>query len=65
MLIMYVIEKFTNWEDYFHMVEFAYNNVYQTSAKMNPFEILYGKKCNTPVSWDNPVNLLIAGLEML
>ena len=50
MLRMYVMSKPTKWEEYLHLVEFAYNNGYQASAKMIPFEMLYGKKCTTPVS---------------
>ena len=62
---MYVMKRPTKWEDYLHLVEFAYNNGYQASAKMSPFEILYGKKCNTPVSWDNPVDRVLIGPELL
>jgi transposase InsO family protein len=43
-LRMYVMEKPSKWEYYLHLVEFAYNNGYQTSLKMSPFEALYGKK---------------------
>jgi hypothetical protein len=50
MLRKYVMEKPSKWEDYLHLVEFSYNNRYQASLKMIPFEALYGKKCNTPVS---------------
>jgi hypothetical protein len=50
MLRMYVMDKPSKWEDYIHLVEFAYNNGYQTSLNINPFEALYGRKCNTPVS---------------
>jgi hypothetical protein len=32
---------------------------------MSPFEALYGRKCNTPVSWDNPTDRAIVGLEFL
>ena len=42
MLRMYVMNNPTKWEDYMHLAEFAYNNVYQTLAKMSPFEVLYG-----------------------
>jgi hypothetical protein len=41
------MDKPSKWEDYFHLVEFAYNNGYQTSLKMNPFKALYGRKCDT------------------
>ena len=33
MLRMYVMNNCTKWEYYLHLVEFAYNNGYQTSAK--------------------------------
>ena len=32
--------------------EFSYNNSYQASLKMAPFEALYGRRCRTPLSWD-------------
>jgi hypothetical protein len=32
-------------------VEFSYNNSYQASIEMAPFEALYGKKCTTPLLW--------------
>jgi hypothetical protein len=46
------------------MVEFAYNNGYQASLKMVPFETLYGRKCNTPVSWDNPADKAVFGTKL-
>jgi hypothetical protein len=57
MLRMYVMDKPSKWEDYLHLVEFFYNNGYQASLNMSPFEALYGRKCSTPVSWDNPLSL--------
>jgi hypothetical protein len=65
MLRMYVMDKPSKWEDYLHLVEFAYNNGYQASLKMSPFEALYGKKCNTPVCWDNLAYRVVLGLEFL
>jgi hypothetical protein len=47
------------------LVEFAYNNGFQASLKMSPFETLYGRKCNTPISWDNLANRTVIGLELL
>jgi hypothetical protein len=44
MLRMYVMDKPSKWEDYLHLVEFAYNNGYQYSLRMIPFEALYGTK---------------------
>ena len=47
MLRMYVMDKPGKWEDYLHLVEFDYNNNFQVSVGMSPFEKLYGCKCNT------------------
>ena len=55
-LRMYVRDYPKKWVDYLHLVEFAYNNHYQASAKLSPFEILYGRKCNTPITWSNAVD---------
>jgi hypothetical protein len=32
---------------------------------MSPFEALYGKKCNTLVSWDNPTDRVVVGPDFL
>ena len=49
----------------FTLVRIAYNNNYQASARYSPFEILYGRKCNTPISWSNPVDRLVLAPELL
>ena len=60
-LRVYVKEQRGKWEDYLHLVEFAYNNHYQALARYSPFEMLYGRKCNTPISWSNPIDRLALG----
>jgi hypothetical protein len=62
---MYVMDQTSKWEDYIHLGEFYYNNAYQSSLKMSLFESLYGKKCNTPMSWDNPSNRIVIGPYLL
>ena len=32
---------------------------------MSPYEALYGRRCRTPVTWDNPVNRVVLGPELL
>jgi hypothetical protein len=32
--------------------KFSYNNSYQESLKMVPFEMLYGRRCRTPLFWN-------------
>jgi hypothetical protein len=39
------------WEKSLPDVEFFYNNSYQESLKMAPFEILYGHRCRTLLFW--------------
>ena len=64
MLRMYVMDKPTKWEDYLHLVDFAYNNGHQASLGMSLYEALYGRRCRTPVTWDNPVNKIVLGPEL-
>ena len=33
------------------LADFSYNNSYQESIRMAPFEALYAKKCRTPLNW--------------
>jgi hypothetical protein len=65
MLRMYLMDKPVRWEDYLHLVEFAYNNGYHALLEMSPFEALYGRKCNTPVSWDNPTDRAVVGPKFI
>jgi hypothetical protein len=44
MLRMYVTDKPSKGEYYLHLVYFSYNNGYQASLKMSPFEEIYGRK---------------------
>ena len=46
-----VISYGSKWEDCLPFAEFSYNNSYQSSLQMAPFETLYGKKCRTPLNW--------------
>jgi len=62
---MYVMDKPSKWEEYLHLVEFSYNNHFQASTKLSPFEILYGQKYNTPITWSGSVERLMLGLDML
>ena len=32
---------------------------------MTPYEYLYGRRCRTPVIWDNLVNRVVLGPELL
>ena len=41
-----------SWEKYLLLVEFAYNNNFQSTVRMAPYEALYGRKYRSPVHWD-------------
>ena len=52
MLRVCVIDYKGSWEDQLPLAEFAYNNSYHASIGMPPYEALYGRKCRTPLCWD-------------
>ena len=37
------------WDGCLKLAKFSYNNSYQESIRMSPFEALYGRKCRTPL----------------
>nr|GEW08327.1 putative reverse transcriptase domain-containing protein [Tanacetum cinerariifolium] len=51
MLRACVIDFGKEWEKHLQLVEFSYNNSYHGSIKAAPFEVLYGRKCRSPVCW--------------
>ncbi|XP_062093484.1 uncharacterized protein LOC133799486 [Humulus lupulus] len=46
-------------------MEFAYNNSYQTTIAMALYEMLYGKKCHSPLYWDEIGERRLAGPELV
>jgi transposase InsO family protein len=65
MLRMYVMDQHKCWEEFFPLVEFAYNNNYQSTIKMAPFEFLYGRPCQTSLSWDRLEDRVLVGPEVI
>jgi hypothetical protein len=55
MLRACVLEFPQKCDDCLPLAEFSYNNSYQESIKMAPFEALYGRRCCTPLNWSEPV----------
>jgi hypothetical protein len=41
-----------SWDKSLSYVKFSYNNSYQESLKMAPFEMLYGCRYRTPLFWN-------------
>ncbi|KAL5547178.1 hypothetical protein UlMin_006865 [Ulmus minor] len=51
MLRAYIIDFKGSWDLDLSLVEFAYNNSYQSSIGMAPYEALYGRPCRSPLCW--------------
>ena len=54
-----------SWDKSLSYAEFSYNNSYQASLKMSPFEALYGRKCRTPLHWSETGESQVFGPEIL
>jgi len=47
------------------LAEFTYNNNYHSGIGMAPFEALYGRRCRTPLCWNQDGESLVLGPEFL
>jgi hypothetical protein len=65
MLRACAIDYDKNWDMYLSLAEFAYNNSYQSSLKMAPFEALYGRRCQTHLNWSLPGEREIFGPDLV
>jgi hypothetical protein len=61
----YVLSSRGSWESWLLLAEFAYNNSYQESIKIAPFEALYGRKCRTPLNWVEPRERRFYGIDFV
>jgi len=52
-------------EDHLSLVEFTYNNNYQAIVEMAPYEALYGRKCRTPLCWEEVGDRQLIGPELV
>ena len=46
-------------------MEFSYNNSFQASIGITPFKGLYGRKCRSPVCWDDVGKMKLLGPELV
>ena len=49
------------WEEHLPLVEFSYNNSFQSSIGMAPFEALYGRPCRSPTCWWESTDEILHG----
>jgi len=65
MLRACVIHFDKKWDKCLPLAEFSYNNSYQASLKMAPFEALYSRRCRTPLSWSQTGECKIFGPDLV
>jgi hypothetical protein len=65
MLRACIIHYGASWDKCLALAEFSYNNSYQSSLQMAPFEDLYGRRCRTPLSWSETGERKIFGSDLV
>ena len=65
MLRACVLDHKDSWEEHFPLVEFTYNNSYQASIQMAPYEALYGRPSRSPICWTEVGESSITGSDMI
>ena len=64
MLRACALQHGSSWDKSLPYAEFSYNS-YEASLKMSPFEALYGRKCRTPLYWDQTRERQFFGPELI
>jgi transposase InsO family protein len=54
-----------SWDKCLSLAEFSYNNSYQASLKMAPFEAFYGRRCRTPLNWSEAGERMLFGPDLV
>ncbi|WVZ52561.1 hypothetical protein U9M48_003609 [Paspalum notatum var. saurae] len=65
MLRACTIQYETSWDKSLPYAEFSYNNNYQASLKKSPFEALYGRRCKTPLFWNQTGEKQVFGPDLI
>ena len=65
MLRSFVIDYEGSWDRHIPLVEFVYNNSFQSSIGMAPYEALYGRKCRTPLCWTELSERKVIGPDLI
>ena len=65
MLRASVLDHKGSWEEHLPLVKFAYNNSYQASIPMAPYEALYRSPCRSPICWTEVGKSSITGPNLI
>jgi hypothetical protein len=60
-----VLDYKGSWIRHLSLVEFAYNNSFQATIGMTLYEVLYGRKCRSPLYWNEVGESQLLGLELV
>ena len=60
-----VIDYEGSWDRHIPLVEFVYNNSFQSSIGMTPYEALYGRKYRTPLCWTELSEKKVIGPDLI
>ena len=65
MLRACVLDHKGSWEEHLPLVEFTFNNSYQASIQMAPYEALYRRPCRSPLCWTEVGESSITGPDLI
>ena len=65
MLRACVLDLKGSWDVHLPLVEFTYNNSYQASIQMTPYEALYGRSCRSLICWIKVGEHFITGPDLI
>ena len=65
MLRACVLDLKGSWEEHLPLVEFTYNNSYQASIQMAPYEALYRRPCRSSICWTEVGKSSITGPDLI
>ena len=60
-----VLDLKGSWDEHLPLVELAYNNIYQASIQMAPYEALYWRPCRSPICWTHVGESSIIGSDFI
>ncbi|GJZ53888.1 putative reverse transcriptase domain-containing protein, partial [Tanacetum coccineum] len=65
MLRACIIDFGGSWDVHLLLAKFSYNNSYHSSIRCAPFEALYGRKCRSPLLWEEIGEGSLIGPELV
>ena len=60
-----IIDFKGNWDKHLPLVELSYNNSFDSSISMDPYQALYGRRCRSPIRWFKVGEFSVLGLDFI